>query len=196
MKGLIGFILIALMVITSPSVYAGKQLKYQGTKKCKTCHRKEKDGNAYGIWQKMKHAQAYKTLGTAKAKKAAKRIGVMTDPQKSQECLICHTPGAGLDKKFFNKRFKVEDGVQCESCHGPGEKYAKKKTMKKARAERKKTGKSATAKKVGLIYGSEETCKQCHVPKKVVNGKTYINPSYKQFNFKERWEEIKHPSPN
>lgn len=183
-----------LAALTSPVYAAGNE--YVGVKTCSKCHKKEKDGEQYKIWQKTDHAKAYETLGTAKAKKAAATVGVSGNPQKSEACLICHTTGFGEPESMFGRHFKMEDGVQCEACHGPGSEYKSKKTMKKIHEERgKNKGKSATAEKVGLIIPDENTCKVCHQPERKVGGKTYKNPSYKDFNFKKYWDKIKHPIP-
>jgi hypothetical protein len=188
------FSLVLIGLFATPAF--SKPIKYVGVKKCKTCHKKAKDGNAYKIWSGTKHAKAFELLGSAKAKKKAKELGISKDPQKALECLICHVAGAQLPKSQFAKSFKATDGVQCENCHGPGSKYRKKKIMKKIRAERLK-GKFATAKKVGLIHANEKTCtSQCHQPERVVDGVTYINPSFKPFNYKERLKKIAHPMPN
>jgi len=182
--------------LTAPSTGAAEN-KYVGISGCAKCHKKEKQGAQLKIWQDSKHAEAYKALGTAEAKKRAKTVGVTGDPQKSEACLICHTTGYGSPKSQFDKKFKISDGVQCESCHGAGEKYKKKKIMKAIFDEsgRDNKGDSPTAKKTGLIFPDENTCKTCHAKEITFNGKTYKNPSYEEFDFKKRQDEIKHPVP-
>jgi hypothetical protein len=98
--------------------------KYVGAAKCKNCHRSEKAGNAFGKWQKMEHAKAFETLGGAEAKEAGKKAGV-DDPQKSEKCLKCHVTAYGVAADQLSKKFDPKMGVQCESCHGAGEKHVK-----------------------------------------------------------------------
>jgi hypothetical protein len=192
-KGIFFLFLAMFLVGTAPAI--AKESKFVGVKSCKKCHKKKKEGDQFGKWAKSKHAKAYKLLASKKALKKAKEMGLKTHPQKSIECLICHTAGAGLPKNRFAKKFKKEDGVQCENCHGAGSNYKKKKLMKKLRKERKKGG-HKLADKVGLTYGNEKTCtNQCHQKERTVNGVTYINPSYKEFKYKERIKEIAHPIP-
>ena len=31
----------------------------------------------------------------------------------------CHVTAHGVDEKLIKRGFKIEDGVQCETCHGP-----------------------------------------------------------------------------
>ncbi len=57
-------------------------------------------------------------------------------------------------------------------------------------------GDSPTAHETGLHFPNEDTCKQCHVPEITRDGKTYKNPSYEDFDFKERAKEIEHPVPD
>ena len=194
---LLAGLILAVAMISVPVATFAKAPKYEGVKNCALCHRSKKAGGQYEIWQKSKHADSYKVLGTDKAKAAAKKVGVTTDPQKSDACLICHTTGHGDPASQFSARFKVEDGVQCEACHGPGEHYRKKSVMKKIYAERgaDRKGKSPTAKKTGLIIPTEKDCLVCHSKTRKYKGKTYTNPEYKPFDFKTYWAKIKHPVP-
>jgi cytochrome c peroxidase len=157
------------------------QNKYIGTKMCGMCHKTEKQGKQLDIWQKSKHAEAYKTLTTAKANEFAKAKGLTKPAAESPECLECHTLGKTVDAKLFEKSFDIKEGVQCEACHDAGSQY---KTL----AVMKDKAKSAAA---GLrLYKDnaeiENQCKTCHNEK---------SPAYKPFKFEELWAKIKHPVP-
>jgi hypothetical protein len=103
---------------------------YVGVKKCKSCHKKALIGDQYGEWKKMSHAEAFKTLKEDKAIELAKEKGISGPPHKAPECLKCHVTGYDVDAKLLPKKgLKEADGVQCESCHGPGKDYRKKKIM-------------------------------------------------------------------
>lgn len=199
MKLKTALILIILCFLGAPLLMASN--KYVGVLKCKSCHKKEKVGAQFSVWSKGKHAQAFKTLSTSKAKELAKQLGINTPPQKEKACLICHVKSQFDDKgqkhpaALFQKKYKIADGVQCEDCHGPGEKYVKKKIMKKIRYKEGGAAKSATAKKTGLWEVNEETCKQCHVAEIKIGGVVYKNPSYKGFDFSKRIKEVQHPIP-
>ena len=200
MKHLAAMITLAVaalfLLAFAPSADASKN-EFVGAKACSKCHKKDKEGEQFPIWEKSKHAKAFETLGTPKAKEAAQKIGMSGDPQKSEACLICHTTGADVAGATFDKKFSVEDGVQCEACHGAGDEYKSKKIMKQIADERgpDRKGTSATAKETGLIFPDENSCKTCHTQERTVGGKTFKNPSFKEFDFKKRWEEIKHPKP-
>ena len=157
------------------------QHKYIGTKMCGMCHKTDKQGGQLGIWQKSKHAEAYKTLTTAKANEAAKAKGITKPAAEAPECLECHTFGKTVDAALLEKTFDVKDGVQCETCHGAGSDYKSINLMKDEK-------KAADA---GLIVHKdaaaiEKFCKSCHNER---------SPFYKEFKFEERWNQIKHPVP-
>ena len=147
-----------------PALLEAKEAKFIGVDGCARCHKKDKEGRQVPIWEKSKHAEAFKNLGTDEAKKRAQKVGVSGDPQKSEACLVCHVAGLGEPDSRFDKKFAMEDGVQCESCHGAGGEYKSKKIMKEISDERgpDKKGKSATAEQTGLVIPNENTCKQCH----------------------------------
>ncbi len=177
MRKIAVFLLITAFTFVFTPSQAGAQHKYVGVGKCKTCHKSKRSGQQYQIWQKSKHSKAYATLSSAESKKIAKEKG-LGDPQKAPQCLKCHITAYNADKNLLGKRYKMEDGVGCESCHGPGGDYYKKKVMK-AIYEGKQDGKA-----VGLIKPDEKTCKKCHNEE---------SPSYKPFDFKKRIKEIAHP---
>ena len=124
---------------------------YVGVKTCGMCHKKEETGNQLGNWEKSPHAKAFATLGTPEAKEAAKKLGV-DDPQKSGKCLKCHSTAYNFTESVATEKVKVEDGVVCESCHGPGKKYMSKSTME----DREK------AIAAGLVHPATQSCKLCH----------------------------------
>ena len=152
--------------------------KYVGVKTCGMCHKKESVGQQLKIWQESKHAQAYKTLQTEEADKIAKDKGFKTKAAETPECLKCHVSGYNVDPSLLGKKFKIEDGVQCETCHGPGSEYKSKKVME---------DKKLAVEKGLMVFDNIETlCVKCHNEE---------SPVFKGFNFEERWAKIKHNIP-
>ena len=129
--GLIGFTLgIGFALVAGAGAASAGDFKYVGAGKCRTCHKKEMIGDQYGAWQKSAHAKAYETLKSDKAQKIAAERGISGPANEAAECLKCHVTAYGKDASAFaTAPLKPEDGVQCESCHGPGSAYRKKKTM-------------------------------------------------------------------
>ncbi len=152
--------LLGMAVILSSVVHA-QTYKYIGATKCKMCHNKPDKGEQYTKWLNSPHAKAMESLKGADA----------TNPK----CLKCHSTAASIDKSL-NAGIKVEEGVSCESCHGPGSVYrniAIMKNKEKALAS-------------GLVMPDEKVCKTCHNEE---------SPNYKGFNFKEYVAKIAHPDP-
>ena len=163
-----------LAVFTLPSF---AQHKYVGVTMCSVCHKTEKQGKQFDIWKSSAHASAFKTLESPKADEIAKAKGLKTKAAEAPECLGCHVTGYGVDKSL-TAALKVEDGVQCEACHGPGSDYKSFPIMKdKAKAE-----------SAGLVLAQDDPklCATCHNSK---------SPTFKEFKYKESWEKIKHPVP-
>lgn len=154
--------------------------KYVGTKVCGKCHKSAKQGKQYKIWKESIHAQAYEVLKTPKADKYSKEMGYGDKAVESKHCLSCHTSGLEVDAKFRGPKFKIEDGVQCETCHGAGNDYKSIKIMK----NRKLAMKNGL---VNVFENTEEFCRTCHNPE---------SPTFSGFNFKEMWAKIEHEIPH
>jgi len=79
--------------------------------------------NEYVTWSRVdKHAtKAYPVLFNDRSKRIARNLGLQEPPHKAKLCVDCHAhnPAPALR----GERFKVEDGVSCEACHGPAEKW-------------------------------------------------------------------------
>lgn len=75
--------------------------------------------NEYVTWSRVdKHAtRAYAVLSGERSLAIARNLGMKEPPNRAKLCLDCHgfIPPPGLR----GARFKVEDGVSCEACHGP-----------------------------------------------------------------------------
>lgn len=182
MKSIIGsIVLVCFVMLATTAAWAGDKptYKYVGVKICAPCHKSDKTGNQFGVWQKSKHSDAYKVLTTAKANEVAKAKGLKKSAAESPECLECHAVTA--DPAQFEKTFDVKDGNQCEMCHGPGSGYKTMATMKD----------KAKAIAAGLAEFKDDAaieakCKTCHNEK---------SPTFKEFKFKDSWAKIKHMVP-
>jgi len=142
------------------------QSKYIGSNGCKMCHNKPEKGAQFAVWQKSLHSQAYAKLDDA--------------GKKNAECLKCHSTAGSVDKSLL-ATIKVEEGVSCETCHGPGSAYKTAAIMKdKAQALTK-----------GMVEPTEATCKVCHAGKKPEGHVEAKRP----WNFAEFKKTIAHPDP-
>lgn len=159
-----------------------KANKYVGAAKCKNCHSSAETGDQHGTWMKMKHAKAWEALGSEEAKKAGAEKGV-TEPQKDDKCLKCHITGFGVPAEQLDKKFDIKLGVQCESCHGPGEAHMKARMQAAASED---PAKKALGE--GEIIGKPEQklCVTCH---------NNESPTYKPFCYQKRIAETRHLNP-
>ena len=164
---------VAGMAFFAATVKAQSEHEFVGAGKCGMCHKTEDMGGQYQIWQETKHAKAFETLGTPEAKEIAAKSGI-DNPQASGKCLKCHSTAYGFSENKVTEAIAVEEGISCETCHGPGRDYMKKSVMQD----------KEQAQANGLIIPGEEICKKCHNPE---------SPKFKEFDYKERWEKIKHP---
>lgn len=176
----------AVMIIATifPPVQASNAApRYVGADKCKVCHNRENQVSQHEIWSKSKHANAYATLATDRAKEFATQKGVKGDPQKAPECLECHVTGYGLDSTNFAESFVRESGVQCESCHGPGSEYKAVSIMSSSKYTSNREEQHKLAVAAGLVMPDEKTCVKCHNER---------SPAFKGFVYKDYYEKIKH----
>ncbi len=143
--------LIVGLTATLDDRVAASVSDFVGAEVCGSCH-----ADIYKKWRKTAHAQATDTLG----KKA-----------KLASCLGCHSTGeAPAGKVAF-------EGVQCESCHGPGAGYSPDDVMRNPTLVRA----------LGLrdLAGDKQVaalCMSCH------RSSTRIEP----FDVAEGWQQIEH----
>ena len=183
--GMALFLGVVAVGIPGSSPAGGNTSKYIGAQKCKNCHQDEKTGNQHAKWQASKHAKAFDLLATPAAKTAGKEKGV-DDPQSSPKCLKCHVTAYGAPPDRLAASFDPKLGVQCESCHGPGEAHFKARFAAAAEMEEGDEGpQQVPAGEIDARPGSK-TCQTCHNEE---------SPSFKGFCFKKRLAEIAHPDP-
>lgn len=167
---------------------AGDPTKLIGTKKCAMCHKKADKGDQYGVWKTKNHAKAYEMLAGEEAKAVGAKLGI-DNPQTSGQCLKCHSTAYFFTETLQSEAVAVEDGVSCESCHGPGADYRKKSVMESLEA-------SIAG---GMIHpAKEKSCVQCHNDTGPTwDPKRYTLPdgSTTGFDAAQAYEKIKHERP-
>lgn len=185
----LGLALIAIPMLVVPLLLSGagfpestgmaplpEEYNYVGVDVCKMCHRNPTKGNQFGQWEGSAHAKAFANLASEESKKIAQEKGA-GDPQQAAECLSCHVTAYEAPAERKAGTYKLEDGVGCESCHGPGSAFKVITIMR----DREKALTS------GMIVADEKTCLKCHNEK---------SPTFEGFNFEEMWKKILHPDPS
>lgn len=154
-------LLVAALFMLSATSEPVADFKYVGAAKCKTCHNKPPKGAQFKKWSEGPHAKSMESL--------------KGDEKKDPKCLKCHSTAAAVDASLL-QGLKVEEGVTCEGCHGPGSAY---KSLPIMRDPEK-------AKANGLIVADDKLCKTCHNEE---------SPTFKGFDYDKYWAEINHDDP-
>ncbi|MDL1951213.1 hypothetical protein FBQ97_15550, partial [Acidobacteria bacterium ACD] len=183
-------ILLAAASLSLVAVFVGvpavraqqaKHPVYVGTKVCATCHEGKAAGNQYSHWLASKHARAYAALALPEAVTMAQLSGIPDPPEKAPVCLGCHATAAEAESWERDPTFVLEEGVQCEKCHGPGSEYASEAVMKDPEA----------ARKAGLRVFTKRDCVVCHY----VKGSHAAVHKLPQIDVEKAWAELAHPVP-
>jgi len=163
---------------TVPADNAG-DYKYVGVTKCVgACHKTESQGKQLDIWKNSVHSNAWKTLETEEANKIAKEKGFDKPATEVEACIKCHVLGKDLNPAELTETLDKTEGVQCESCHGPGSEYKAMSIMK----DKQKSIENG----LNVPQNKEEFCTGCHNDQ---------SPTFKGFDYESYWEKIQHYKP-
>lgn len=189
LAALLACVLVGLGLTTrsSPAEPAvAKANRYVGAAKCKNCHSSPESGNQFDAWQKMDHAKAFDVLASDEAKKIAAEKGI-ADPQKDDKCVKCHVTAFGVPAEEIAKGFDPKKGVQCETCHGPGESHMKAR-LAAAATEEEGAAKTYKALPEGeiIVAPDAKTCLGCHNSE---------SPTFKSFCFPAYSAKTRHVNP-
>ncbi|HZM69338.1 MAG TPA: multiheme c-type cytochrome [Candidatus Cryosericum sp.] len=158
-----------LAVMASPNARAvDPDPDYTGSGSCSSsqCHgslRPRTDGrvpqNEHTVWvTKDEHAQAYAHLLQERSRTIARNLGLKGGAEKEPRCLACHTVDAPQERR--GRSFDVADGVTCEGCHGPAERWLGPHTTR-GWEHRQSLELGMRDTKDPLVRA--ETCSGCHV---------------------------------
>ncbi|MBI4602243.1 MAG: hypothetical protein HY721_09810 [Planctomycetes bacterium] len=160
--------------------------RYIGSEKCKNCHQAKKAGGQFSKWKEMKHAKAFDVLASDEGKKTAKAKGV-DDPQKSPKCIKCHVTAFEVPAEQIAKGFNPKHGVQCESCHGPGEKHFKARFAAAGDEEPSEDKEYEEIPDDEIVKRPPlKKCLECHNEE---------SPNFKDFCLKKRYTDVAHLDP-
>ena len=132
---LVLFTIVTLLPVVMGAAQAQAPAKYTGAGSCgaSNCHGSTKPKADYPklneniSWlQKEKHAKAYETLANERLKSGVKPSRIakalnIAKAEASDRCLACHA--VNVKPELRGPKFDVADGVHCDGCHGPGEKW-------------------------------------------------------------------------
>jgi hypothetical protein len=85
--------------------------------------------NEHHTWLQMDlHSKAFRALDTALARDMAAKMGLPTPKEKV--CLDCHADN--VPKEQQTAKYRIDQGVTCEACHGGAEKWLESHVQKGA----------------------------------------------------------------
>ncbi|MFH0866530.1 MAG: cytochrome c family protein [Bacteroidota bacterium] len=169
-------LIMVLCLVLLAGNYLTAQNKYIGAGKCKMCHNSAAKGAQYDKWLSTSHTKAFTVLSSEASLAYAKANGI-ADPTTDSKCIKCHSTAASVDASLVDATLTKEEGVSCESCHGPGSTYKSMAIMKV----------QADALANGLIVPDKATCEKCHTKEG--------NPFYKPFNYDSAIVKVSHKNP-
>jgi hypothetical protein len=108
-------------------------------------------GNEYAIWSVPdKHSKAFKALENDRSKRMGQILNI-ADVRTDKRCTVCHVVGSPARA--------ASDGVACEACHGPAERWLGPHTQKNSHAASLAAGMIDTKDPVTRA----KTCLGCHL---------------------------------
>ena len=111
------------------------------------------------VWTKQDfHTRSYATLTTARSEIIAKALGI-TNATTHAKCTSCHAPLHEVPAVQLTKGLDFKEGVSCESCHGPGERWLRTHTRPDySHADRVHAGQ----RDLKNLYVRANSCVACH----------------------------------
>jgi len=98
------------------------------------------------------------TLSTARSKQIGEALGVK-EPAAEGRCTSCHAPLREIPRARQGEAFQAGEGVSCESCHGPAERWLRSHTRPDwTHADRVQAG----LRDLKSLYVRANTCVACH----------------------------------
>ncbi|MEK7409187.1 MAG: multiheme c-type cytochrome, partial [Acidobacteriota bacterium] len=164
-------LLVCLVLLGGAAQAAPKKPVYLGARACAACHTGQATGGQCSRGLDRKHSQSYAVLARPEAREIARISGLRESPRQSPICLGCHATAAYAEQWEKDDTFRIEDGVQCEACHGPGSEYAEEKVMRDRQA----------AQKAGLVMPGERECMACHIER---GSHTTVLPASQNLRYK------------
>ncbi|MGB6854251.1 MAG: multiheme c-type cytochrome, partial [Thermoanaerobaculia bacterium] len=176
-------LLVALLPLVGTPTAVGQEKEpvYVGVRVCSECHQGAESGHQFSLWRLSKHAKAHATLSLPVSEEIARRSGIPEAPLEARVCLGCHTTGADAEEWRRDETFLIEDGVQCETCHGPGSEYIDVEVMRNRELAMER----------GLVMPERQSCMVCHGPKG--SHEVVLEPS--PWEYESAREAIAHPKP-
>ena len=116
--------------------------------------------NQFFVWslRDVHHARPVATLTTARSRQIAAALGIK-DPASANDCVSCHAPLREIPEDLRGPHLRINEGVSCESCHGPAENWLRSHTRRDyTHADRVASG----MRDLKDLHVRANTCVACH----------------------------------
>ncbi len=115
--------------------------------------------NAFSIWRgRDAHAKSWATLATERSNRMSGSLG-MGKAQDTARCTECHAPLQAVSASRLGPYARVDDGISCESCHGPAREWVRTHTrLDLSHAQRLGLG----MRDLDSLYNRANNCVSCH----------------------------------
>src|SRR5262249_44695634 len=122
-------------------------------------------GSEHFTWIEIDaHARAYIVLFNERSQRIAKNLQLSKPAHESNDCLVCHAAAPPASSR--EERFQVSDGVSCEMCHGPAEKWLGKHYLPDWRAKSDEEKATFGFVPTKNLLSRARACVTCHVGKR------------------------------
>jgi hypothetical protein len=135
--------------------------KFTGVSSCQSslCHGGGVDWDQCNTWATVDfHVRAFAILLTPRSRAITDSLHSGA-PTANDRCTVCHSPFAAVPASRLMPAAHADEGVSCESCHGPASGWLRSHTRKDyTYADRIASGMS----ELRSSYGRANTCVACH----------------------------------
>ncbi|HEX5177031.1 MAG TPA: multiheme c-type cytochrome [Chthoniobacteraceae bacterium] len=160
-------VLVLFICAVSPPASAAESVaaggpRFTGSMSCmsSSCHGGGVGKDEGVIFRKSdRHLTAHGILGTARSAQIAQQLQI-EDPTRSARCTVCHSPLQTVPPARFVAGVKPENGVSCESCHGPAEPWLRFHTRKDVTHEQRV---AAGLRELESFSARATACIACHM---------------------------------
>ena len=156
--------LCAAFALATPAGAAEMTTRFTGEPSCasSSCHGGGTGKDQCLTWEKMDfHTRAPAILAVKRSQRIAETLGI-ADATKDARCTICHNPLQSLPAaRFASAKPEVRDqGVSCETCHGPAETWLRFHTRLDLSHEQRI---GAGMREMRDLYDRANVCVACHL---------------------------------
>lgn len=140
----------------------GAPARFTGSPSCmsSSCHGGGTGKNQGLLFMKKDvHTRGVALLSNTRSQRIAEVLQI-PDAARSQRCLVCHSPMQTVPQPRFTKGVMPENGVSCESCHGPAEHWLRFHTRPDATHEQNV---SVGLRELRDSYHRANACVACHL---------------------------------